>query len=112
MYELGLNIDYTGKDAEFYTPLYIASVIDLNVEKVMVLIEYGAQLVNISNLVMEQKAQHICHTVREKIRIKWEVYSRKACTVLMMRKRQSSFFHVVGHDMTRLVAQEIWKSRR
>lgn len=107
-----LDIDWCNGDA-YYTALSVACVCSDNVKKAMVLIEYGAQSFNAPTWTQNyDKALQVYELAKSNVLIKWEEMCRAACLVLMMRKQKSSCFHLVGHDMTRLIAQEVWEGRR
>ena len=76
-------------------------------DRVMILLEYGSKYNGES-----EKSRAFFYICRNNVEQKWARCASAASTVLLTRQQVTTYFHLIGHDMTRLIAQEVWAHKR
>lgn len=74
---------------------------------VQIMLEYGAHYNG-----SDDAHKNVCRTCTDQVQQKWNRCARAASTILLIRRQAGTWFHLIGHDMARVIAQEVWAHKR
>lgn len=105
LFENGISVDDVSQCPTFQTLTY-CSILNSAFPKnaLQILVEYGGGSNQNNNRI---------DTTRNQLQVKWDKCLSASAAILLLRKnRRRNFIRLVGHDMARLIAQEVWATKR
>lgn len=114
--ENGIHVDDVTQTPGLMRPTYCLYVSDsiLYQHSARILLEYGGSPPSDKDnktFIGGEEINAIVAQHRTEIAAKWERCRNASATILLLR-RNIIIFRIIGHDMTRLIAQEVWTTKR